>query len=323
MDTRTTDPLPPLPSRDPRGHKGTFGTVAVVGGCATNDRRMIGAPALSALGALRSGAGLVRLAAPGPVLDATMTITPSATGVPLPTDSEGHLLAHEAAAALDTLVRSCDCLVIGPGLGEGAGPQTASLRSVQQEEVPVIVDADALNALAAIPELHRDFRAAAVLTPHPGEYRRLAASLNIAHDPVRPESRPAAAEALAQRLGCVVVLKGSGTVVSDGQRTWVNPSGNAALATAGTGDVLAGVIGALAAQFVVRPGSVHALAAARLGRRPPDKPLDLFDAARLAVYAHGLAGERWSERRGAAGGLLAAELADELPEVLESLRAGG
>ncbi|MFM9995062.1 MAG: NAD(P)H-hydrate dehydratase [Phycisphaerales bacterium] len=311
MTTLESSPLPRLPARDPRGHKGTFGTVAVFGGCAHDDRHMLGAAALAATAALRAGAGLARLVMPAPILDAALTICPSATGVPMPVDAAGRLVPHEASAVIDEQVRVCDALVIGPGLGASEGARAASLRAVQQEHVPVIVDADALNMLAEVPELTRDFRAAAVLTPHPGEFLRLAGSLGIAHDPTDASSRPRAAEALAQRLGCIVVLKGAGTIVSDGQRTWVNTSGHAALATAGTGDVLAGLIAGLAAQFVAGPA-----------RGAPARPLDLYDAARLGVFAHGLAGEAWASARRAAAGLLALELADEIPAVLDAMRRG-
>lgn len=313
MTTPDGSPLPRLPARDPRGHKGTFGTVCVVGGCAHDDRHMVGAPALAATAALRAGAGLVRLVTPAPILDAALSICPSATGVPMRVNGAGRLVPHEAAAVIDAQVRSCDCLAIGPGLGASDGARAASLRAVQQEFVPVVVDADALNLLAEIPELTRDVRAAAVLTPHPGEFRRLAASLGIAHDPTDAASRPRAAESLAQRLGCIVVLKGAGTVVSDGQRTWVNTSGHAALATAGTGDVLAGMIAGLAAQFV---------APASATPRPAGRPLDLFDVARIGVHAHGLAAEAWAAGRRADAGLLALELADQVPGVLEALRRG-
>lgn len=307
------DPSPPpmLPPRDPRGHKGTFGTVAVVAGCAHDDRRMLGAGALAATAALRAGAGLARLVMPAPVLDAGLTLCPSATGVPIPVDAAGRIIPHEAAAVLDGQARAGACLVIGPGLGAGEGVRAATLRAVMQEDVPVVVDADAINALAEVPELARDVKAAAVLTPHPGEYHRLARSVGITLSGIDPASRPAAAESLAQRLGCVVVLKGSGTVVSDGQRTWVNTSGSAALATAGTGDVLSGLIAGLIAQFVTPHGAP----------RGPGRPLTLYDAARVGVLAHGLAAERWVAERGASAGLMALELADAIPGVLEGLRA--
>lgn len=315
-------PLPPLPPRDPAGHKGTFGTVAIVGGCATPATRMIGAPALAALAALRAGAGLARLVMPAPILDAGLTITPSATGRPLPTDATGAVIPHEAAAVIDELAHSCTCLAIGPGLGRGDGPRAAALRAVQQDAVPVIVDADAINALAEIPQLTRDLRAAAVLTPHPGEFKRLTQSMGLRDDLGLDRSREAAAESLAQRLGCIVVLKGRGTVVSDGVRTWTATTGNAALATAGTGDVLTGLIAGLVAQFVAPPPPPGLPDAVRARfPRPPGRPLDLFDAVRLAVHAHGLAADRWVAARSASAGLLAGELADALPATLETLRS--
>src|SRR5262249_28502981 len=149
------------------------------------------------------------------------------------------------------------------------------LRAVQQQECPVVVDADALNALAEIPELFRDFHARAILTPHPGEFRRLAAVFKITHDPTRDDSRPAAAESLAQKLGCILVLKGAGTIVSDGHRTWRCPAGHPCLATAGTGDVLSGIVAGLTAQFAPRAGHPASSSGS----------LDLFDTARVAVLA--------------------------------------
>lgn len=315
-DTPETIPLPPLPLRDKRGHKGTFGTVAIVGGCAHADTRMIGGPALSALGAFRAGAGLVKLAVPEPIMNAAITIAPSATGAPVPVDADGMIIAHEAARVIDSLVGSSECLAIGPGLGSGEGPRAAAFRAINQEQTPVIVDADALNALAELPEMHRDFRAMAILTPHPGEFRRLARSMGLSEVITNDDSRARGAEALARTLACVVVLKGAGTVVSDGQRTWINTTGNPALATAGTGDVLTGLIAALVAQFHKRPlpaGSRTVTSEARGG-------LSLFDCARLGVAAHGIAADDWVTDRGADFGMLASELADRLPRALARLR---
>lgn len=311
MSTVDSSPLPPLPARDPRGHKGTFGAVVVVGGCAgasaggASGRLMIGAPALAATAALRSGCGLAKMVVPAPIAAAAITLCPSATGVPVAVDPAGELIASEAAAVMDEQFAAADAIVVGPGMGSGESVRSVALRCVQQEECPVIVDADAINALAEVPELWRDFKAAAVLTPHPGEYRRLAEKLNIRADPTEPKERGRAAELLAQRLGCIVALKGAGTVVSDGQRTWINSSGGSVLATAGTGDVLAGLVAGLAAQFV----SLGA-------RRSPTKPLDLYEATRIAVHTHGLAAELWSQRHRAGAGLLAMELAGLLPEIL-------
>lgn len=286
------------------GHKGTFGTVAVVGGSCAGDGKMIGAPALSAKAALRAGCGLVRLAMPEPVLAAGIVMAPWATGVGIRTDEGGEILPHEASAVIDRLVVSATCLVIGPGMGMGPGSMAASLRAVQQESVPVVVDADALNCLSQVPQLHADFHARAVLTPHPGEFERLAKAFRIAGNPTDAAQRPGAAASLAQRLGCIVVLKGAGTVVSDGIRTWVCRHGHPVLGTAGTGDVLAGLIGGLAAQYAAHE----------------DSALSLFDAARVAVQAHAIAGEEWAQTHSASAGLLATELADELPAVLEAMR---
>lgn len=296
-----SEDLPKLPPRPAHGHKGTFGTIAIIGGCCTGSRHMIGAPALAALGALRAGAGLARLVMPAPILSAGVTLAPSATGVALSV----HPLTQEldtpaAVAEVDRQASTAACLAIGPGLGLGEAPRAMVLRAVQQEDTPVVVDADGLNALAEIPELWRDFRARAVLTPHPGEFRRLGAAFKISHDPTREDTRLSGAAALAQRLGAVVVLKGSGTVVSDGQRTWRCGRGHACLATAGTGDVLTGVIAGLIAQ--------HA------------DVLSPYDAARLAVEAHARAGEAWARSHQASAGLLAEELAGLLPASLEALR---
>lgn len=308
-------PLPPLPRRDPRGHKGTFGAVMVVGGCAEHAHRMIGAPALAGLGALRGGAGLVRFASPEPILNNIISLCPAGTGTAIPVDSQGQIVPHEAAAVLDSEITRAQAVVLGPGLGTSEGARSASLRCVQQEEVPVIVDADGLNCLAGIPELWRDFRAAAVLTPHPGEYRRLAEALNISADPVRNEMRPAAAELLAQRLGCVIVLKGAGTVVTDGLRTWISDASDAVLATGGTGDVLSGLIAGLVAQFVGPP--LPPLM--RQSSAASSKPLDLFDAARLGVHIHAKAGANWASRESAQSGMAPSELADSIPGVMNEL----
>jgi NAD(P)H-hydrate epimerase len=315
--------LPRLPTRDAGAHKGTFGTVAVFGGCAAAATRMIGAPALAAAAALRGGCGLARIYGPAPILDAALTITPGATGRAIPTDAGGSIVPHEAAAAVDEAVGGCTCLAIGPGLGRGDGPRAAALRAVQQEAVPVVVDADALNALAETPQVTRDFRAAALLTPHPGEFRRLARGLGVRDDLGLDGSRAGAAEQLARRLGCIVVLKGAGTVVTDGSRTWVNPSGHPCLATGGTGDVLTGLIASLVAQFVGPMATGPSPTAVGPGApRAGGRGLDLYDAARVGVYVHGLAGERWARDHGASGGLLATDLPALIPAIVEGLRGG-
>lgn len=300
---------PRLPARDTHGHKGTFGTVGVIGGQAAPPRVMIGGPAFTAAAALRTGAGLAVLAVPEPIMEAALVITPEATGLALPVDEHLALRPSAVAEMLDTYAGGFDCLAVGPGWGDGVPQQQILVRLAADGTVPMVIDADALNALAATRDLQADFRGAAVLTPHPGEYRRLASSLGLNGDPTDFGARPAAAETLARRLGCVVVLKGAATVVSDGLQTATNDTGNAALATAGSGDVLTGVIAGLVAQFF-RADSVGSGA-------PPH--LSLFDCARLGVWMHGRVADRWAAARGTAG-LLAGDLLEGIPAVLAEMR---
>lgn len=346
----TASPPPPLPPRHPSGHKGTFGFIAVIGGCARPDTRMIGAPALTATAALRTGAGLAKIIAPEPILNAALTLAPSATGRAFPTTPDGDLIPHEAAAIIDDTVRVADALVIGPGLGRGEGPRAATIRAVRNDQAPVIVDADALNALAETPEFSREIRSRAILTPHPGEFKRLCEGLGLrnhlglisSHSSSTAETdqaRAAACEQLAQRLGCIVILKGANTVVSSGVETWTHTFADAILATAGTGDILAGIVAGLVAQFAERPSAIddalssmpgippdliaimRANAAKQAGLSASKSTLSLFDAARLGVVVHSRAAQSWRGAHGnASGGLLALELAEHIPSAVESIR---
>lgn len=310
--------LPHLPARNPAGHKGTFGTVCVIGGQVADPRVMIGGPAFAAEAALRSGCGLAVLAVPRPIMASALVAAPSATGLALPVGADRALIANEVAELLDAHASSFDCIAIGPGWGADVPQQQILVRLMAQGEKPMVIDADAINAMASLPDVHRDLHCHAVLTPHPGEYRRLAERLAIDADPVTPGGRCTAAEQMAARLGCVVVLKGQGTVVSDGIRTVVNESGNAALATAGTGDVLTGIIAGFVAQFF-RPSlgtGTKQIDARQQGG------LSLFDCARLGVDAHGRAADAWAATHGEAG-MLARDLLDEIPDVLKALAGGG
>ncbi len=292
--TGATD-IPALPARDPRGHKGTFGTVAVFGGRCAGGQRMIGAPCLTALAALRAGAGLAKLALPEPIINAALVITPSATGTPLPVDSAGEIAPSEAARILSEASESSNALVVGPGLGVSAQTRALALQAVVQEECPVVLDADAINALAQHPELQRDVRASVVLTPHPGEFARLASALGL-------DGAPSAenAQRLGAFLGVIVVLKGATTVVADAVNVWEHAGDLPQLATGGTGDVLAGTIAGLIAQ--------HA------------KEIGLFACACHGVAAHAEAAREWGEAYTATGGMLAAELLDALPGAIEARR---
>jgi len=323
-DTLDSSPLLRLPTRDAAGHKGTFGTVVIIGGSigATEPAAhptMLGAPTLAGRAALRSGVGLCKLVVPQGLVQAALSLLPSATALGFPTHPDGSIIPHAAASVVDAALLQASAVVLGPGLGRASGVESLVLRVLQQDEIPVVVDADALNAMSAIPDLFRDFRAPAVLTPHPGEFARLAAALRITLDPVSKATRPDAAVALAQRLGCVVVLKGEGTIVSNGVRTWRCARGHPCLATAGTGDVLAGILGGLIAQLdhPARRRALSGTLSPHASARPADvaPTFDLFELARIAVDIHARAGERWAKAHGPAG-LLAHELADLIPQEL-------
>ncbi len=309
-----------LPPRDEHGHKGTFGSLLVIGGCAHGPVRMLGAPVLAGLGALRSGVGRVTLAVPERIAEHVIHMLPSATGVALSQDASGQLVRHEVASAIDDALESADAVAIGPGLGDEPAIEDLVLRVLAQDRVPVVVDADALNALSRIDGVWEGVRAPCVLTPHPGEWQRLADRLGIAGCPTDPEARTEAARALAMRTGCIVVLKGAGTVVSDGVTSWTCTRACSALATGGTGDVLAGLLGGLIARLVPvhRPELARLPEAAR-ARMPSDpaRPLSFFDAACLAVDVHAACAEQWTQRQQASGGMLASELTDEIAGELQ------
>ena len=309
-----------LPNRPTDGHKGTFGTVAIVGGCAhtQSGRTMLGGPVLSALASLRAGAGLGALALPDTLLNDALASALVLTGVALPTDATGDLIAHECAPRLDTLAQRADAIVVGPGLGESPGAQACVLRLIGggQERTPVVLDADGLNNLASLTDYPSELRAPCVLTPHVGEFRTLASAAGVDADPIRDQR--GAAEALARRLGVVVALKSSDTVVTDGVRTWLHTGGNPALATGGSGDVLAGVIASLIAQHHRDP----ILAGSRTVSSEQQGGISLFDAACLGVWAHALAASDWqAAHSGATGGMLASDLLERLPVALHAMRA--
>lgn len=279
--------IPPPPARPDDAHKGTFGSVIILGGCGT----MLGAPALCARAALRSGAGLVKVACPSSILPHVLTIEPSATGI---------ALANEPADAIKQLHQADPqnkaILAIGPGLGQTAerGQLITALLAGQRT---IVLDADGLNLMASSLQNNDkpSITAPLVLTPHPGEYRRLADALHIDADPVDPDRRVDAATQLAHKLDAVVILKGRHSVITDGQRFAVNTTGNPALATAGSGDVLTGLLASLLAQGMHR-----------------------FAAAQLAAHLHGQAADRWAEQHGRRG-LRAMDLADALPSVFRAV----
>jgi NAD(P)H-hydrate epimerase len=284
--TRDDDsPIPAPPERPTDAHKGTFGTVVVIGG----SENMIGAPALAATAALRSGCGLARIMTWPELLPHCLTIEPSATGMAVPSYDDPNELRRAIAELSGRTV-----LAVGPGMSVHQAVRRGVELILQQKDYPVVLDADGLNNLAEVADRCKKPACPLVMTPHPGEFKRLARPLGIEHDPADPEQRPTAAAALAERCGAVVVLKGRHTVISDGSRHTIKTTGNPALATAGSGDILTGALAALLAQG-----------------------LGLYDAAVLAVYLHGLAADLWlADHDHHPAGMMARDLAHYLPRAL-------
>lgn len=281
-----------LPNRPEDANKGTFGKVVVVGG----SRRYLGAVQLAATAAYRAGAGLVTVAAPERVIDLIASAVPETTWLPQPAGEDGGLMG-ETALALRNEWPKYNAAVIGPGLGDTAETRAliwAALPDLADLSGGAVVDADALNALASMPDAAERVPANAVLTPHPGELARLMGTTVM---DVQSRRLAIAGEA-AVRFGCTVVLKGAHSVIAHaGGRTSLSPFANPLLATAGSGDVLAGVIAGYLAQGV-----------------PP------FQAACLGVYLHGAAGEVLRDEYGTAG-LLASEISGRLPRVVKDVAA--
>ncbi len=263
--------LPSLRSRCEAASKRDFGRVVIVGGSVG----MAGAPALSAMAALRSGAGLVELLVPEPMGAIAAGFDPCVMtrGLPATPDGVFGLAASERVAA--RLEASTAC-AIGPGIGRSPDVVSLVTQLWRDARLPAVFDADALWALGQISSTNLAMHAGPrVVTPHAGEMLRL-----VGRDPADPDSRDRAVLAdLARRFaaatGAIVVLKGAGTLVVGNGRESVNETGNPGMATAGTGDVLTGVVAALLAQ----------------GMAP-------FDAARLAVWVHGAAGDSAAEDLG-------------------------
>lgn len=290
LDARTVGAL--LPPRRATAHKGNFGHALVVAG----SRGKLGAALLAAEGVARAGAGLTTLAVPESLQPIAEARVPEVMTAALADRGDG-VVAAPADGALEALLLDRTTVVCGPGLGVGSGPRGVVERLLEHATVPMVLDADGLNAVAGTSLLTRR-HGPVVVTPHPGEMSRLVArpTAEVQRD------RIACARRFAAEHEVVVVLKGARTVVAapDG-RCAVSPAGNPGLASGGSGDVLAGVVGGLLAQ----------------GLAP-------FDAARLGVFAHGHAADRIAARRGHVG-LLARDLLAELPPTLAELRgeAGG
>ncbi|MGE0192413.1 MAG: NAD(P)H-hydrate dehydratase [Planctomycetota bacterium] len=284
-----SEPAPP-PPRAADAHKASVGRVLIVGG----SRGMAGAPALAAYGALRAGAGLVRVAVPACVHDIVAGWQRETMVVPLP-DEDG-TLGLAARTGIDGARAQAEVTVLGMGMGRSASTATLVRALAKVGSAHLVFDADALHALG--PRVgHLDGGTRFVLTPHEGEAAHL---LGVGVEHVRSD-RERAARLLAERTGATIVLKGPHTLVTDGTHHWRAGPGHPVLATGGTGDVLAGVIGAFLASAVRSEANA-------------------FDAIGAAVHVHALAGERRA-REGVDRGVLASEIADEIPHALAAWRS--
>ncbi len=271
---------PSLPPRPVDGHKGLFGRVLIVGG----SDEMIGAPVLAGEAALRTGSGLVQVAMPREVLAAGLSVVPELVGMSLDETNASTQKLLEAA-------EKADVIAVGPGLGQSPslGPRLDALFRIKK---PMVVDADALNYLSSLGSWPKFFAAQAVLTPHPGEMKRLAKLFGQDEVPSDEKGRIEIALKAAKTFGQIILLKGHRTIVTDGKKLYINKTGDSSLSKAGAGDVLSGILASLIGQ-----------------KMPP------FDAACAAAHLHGKAGELAGKRLGRRS-VLARDVIDAIPDAI-------
>lgn len=268
-----------LPDRKPDSHKGDYGRILLLCG----SMGYTGAAALAAMGALRAGAGLVYLGVPQSIYAIEAVKLTEAVVFPLP-DRDGML----DASALDKLLpmlENMDAVLMGPGLGVSQGTEAVVTTVLRQYDGPVVLDADGINLMTAHKDILRGRTAPTILTPHAGEFVRFGAVLS--------EDRTESPVKLAEDLGCIVLLKGHRTVITDGHRIYVNPTGNPGMAVGGSGDVLAGMIVSLLGQGI--------------------EPLA---ATACAAWLHGAAGDRCAQTLGQYG-MLPSDMFQELPRLMK------
>lgn len=281
--------LPKLPPRAPDSHKGDYGRILLIGG----SRGMAGAIALAGKAALRSGAGLVTLAVPTTILETVAAHDLCYMTWPLPADDRGRIGA-EADLALGELVASADVVALGPGLGQSDMLRHLVRKWYAEIAAPMVVDADALNLLSQVEGGFYAPGGPRVLTPHPGEFRRMAATV----DAVPRDALEAIAIDRAKTWGVTMILKGHRSLITDGSSAFHSSTGNPGMATGGCGDVLTGVTASLLSQFETA-----------------------LDAARLAAQVHGLAGDLAAEKLGQVG-MTAADVLTELPRAFGEVGNG-
>lgn len=279
IELKAEDVLSILPDRDPEAHKGSFGKILLLCG----SRGYTGAAYLSAMGALRSGAGLVYLGVPESIYAIEAVKLNEPVVFPLP--DEGGKMSKKAIPEILERLGKMDAVLMGCGMGMSAGTLAVLETVLKNAKCPVVLDADGINLVSAHKDLLRGRTAPTVLTPHDGEYLRLAGSLG--------KDRMTAAGDLARELGCVVVLKGHRTWITDGASFCRNTTGNPGMAVGGSGDMLAGMIVSLLGQ----------------GMGP-------LEAAGCAVWLHGAAGDLCQKELGQYG-MLPSDMLEALPRLMK------
>ena len=282
MDIRQLDQkkvLSLLPDRDPWGHKGNFGRILLLCG----SRGYTGAAYFAAMGALRCGAGLTFLGVPESIYAIEAVKLSEPVVFPLP-DDDGRLGSYAIPDVLER-IKTVDAVLIGPGLGQSLSVLNVVSAVLKYAECPVVLDADGINVLRKHRHLLRGRKHPTIVTPHDGEFVRLGGEVGA--------DRMESAAALARDLGCVVLLKGHETCITDGERAYLNTTGNPGMAVGGSGDVLAGMITALLGQ----------------GLAP-------LEAAACGAWLHGAAGDLCAEELGQYA-MLPTDVLEALPRLLK------
>ena len=279
MELTEEQALALLPDRSPDAHKGNFGRILLLCG----SRGYTGSAYLAAMGALRAGAGLVFLGVPESIYAIEAVKLNEAIVFPLP--DAGGALSPDAAAQIREKLARMDAVLIGPGLGQSSGALAALETVLREAKCPVVVDADGINLLGKHKALLRGRQYPTILTPHEMEFARLGGDTS--------SDRAEEATNLARTLGCVLVRKGKGTLITDGTVSYRNPTGNPGMAVGGSGDVLAGIITAFLGQ----------------GLGP-------MEAAAAGCWFHGAAGDLCARELGQYG-MLPTDMLAVLPRLLK------
>ncbi len=275
-----------LSRRKKNVHKNTFGHVLVLAG----SKRMLGAAALTGLAAMRTGAGLVTTGVPKS-LNTTLHKKLSNVIMTLPlAETKEQSVSFTAFKAIKPILNKYTVIALGPGLSQSTSTQKFIFAVIEHSPVPVIIDADALNAVSNNTQILLKAKSHLILTPHPGEMARLTGLTKAAIE----KDRKTIAEKFTRKFKCTLLLKGPRTVVaSPNKRTYINTTGNSGMATAGSGDVLTGIIAGLGSQ----------------GSNP-------YLAAKYGAYLHGIAGDLAAKSKGRLS-MIAADIIDFIPKALK------